>query len=85
VLDQLALRLEYSDRTYSYIVETSPNGAVYTQQATVNGTGAVQMLELTRRPTARYVRITVTKAVSPKAGETPFASIWEVSVLGLAP
>lgn len=82
-LEQLSLRFEYADRTYSYIVETSQNGAVYTQQATVNGVGAVQMVDLTGRPSARYVRITVTKAVSPKVGETPFASFWEASLLGL--
>ena len=81
-LSQLALRFEHSDRTYGYIVEASKNGAVYTQEATVNGIGAVQMVDLTGAAPARYVKITVTKAVSPIAGQMPYASLWDISVFG---
>lgn len=80
-LRDLTLQFEHPDRQYSYVVETSANDAVYTQQATVNGTGAVQAITLPPNVSARYVRITVTGAAFGPT-YTTWASFFEISLKG---
>jgi hypothetical protein len=81
-LSQVSIQFEHPDKTYSYFVEVSQDDAVYTQQGAASGTGAVQTMTLPASVSARYLRLTVTKAVSPQ-GDFPFASFFELSVLGI--
>jgi F5/8 type C domain len=85
-LTNVAIQFEHPDRKYSYVIETSANDAVYTQQATVNGTGAVQSVDLPPAVSARYLRITVTGAVNAvDANGTvhqTWASFFELAIMG---
>ena len=78
-LTQVSIQFEHPERTYTYVIETSPNDAVYTQRAMVNGTGAVQSVDIPAGVTARYVRITVTDGV-PYG--TTWASFFEFALYG---
>jgi len=85
-LANVAIQFEHPDRKYSYVIETSQNDAVYTQQATVNGTGTVQSVDLPPAVSARYLRITVTGAVNAvDANGTvhqTWASFFELAITG---
>jgi hypothetical protein len=59
-LTQVSIQFEHPERTYSYVIEASQNDALYTQEATLNGTGAVQTVDLPPNLSARYLRITIT-------------------------
>lgn len=76
----VAFRPEYADRKYSYLVETSTNDNLYTEQCNTNGTAAVHNVDLPADVFARYVRITITGSSS--GGGTPWASFFEFSVTG---
>ena len=85
VLTQVSIRFEHSDRKYSYVVETSSNDALYTQQATINGTGAVQTVPLPVGVSARYLRVTVTNGaplVDATGTHPTWASFFELSLQG---
>jgi hypothetical protein len=83
-LSEVSIRFEHSDRTYSYVIETSPNDAVYTQQITASGTGVVQTVDLPVGVSARYVRITITGAVPTSVnGNGTWASFYELSLTGI--
>ncbi len=84
-LTQIAVSFEHPERTYSYIIETSDNDAVYTQQRTVSGSGAAQMVTFPPGVSARYVRVTVSKAVTPANTEMGWASFFEISLMGPGP
>lgn len=82
-LVQVSISFEHADRTYVYLVETSLNDAVYTQQIMANGTGAIQTVALPPSVTARYVRVTVTSATPVSVnGNGTWASFWEFSLQG---
>ena len=83
LLVQASISFEHADRTYVYVVETSLNDAVYTQQIMANGTGAIQTVALPPSVTARYVRVTVTSATPTSVnGNGTWASFWEFSLQG---
>lgn len=82
-LVQVSIRFEYPDRRYFYLVETSPDDTVYTQQITANGTGVTQTIALPANVSARYVRVTVTSATPLYAnGTNTWVSFWEFSLTG---
>jgi hypothetical protein len=76
----VTLRPEHADRTYSYLVETSTNDNLYTEQRDTSGTGAVHNVDLPANVQARYVRITLT--ASSAGNGTPWASFFELAVTG---
>ncbi|HEY5376592.1 MAG TPA: discoidin domain-containing protein, partial [Polyangiaceae bacterium] len=83
LLVQVSILFEHSDRKYFYLVETSTDDAVYTQQVIANGTGVTQTVVLPANVTARYVRVTVTSATPTWANGTgTWASFWEFSLQG---
>ena len=86
-LTQVAVQFEYSDRKYTYAVETSEDDTTYTSQVSVSaGMGATQVVPIPGSVSARYVRITVTATVagvdSSGNPRPTWASFWEISVLG---
>ncbi|HYP77422.1 MAG TPA: discoidin domain-containing protein [Polyangiaceae bacterium] len=87
-LTKVSVRFEFSDRKYTYAVETSLDDVSYTAQANVvDGVGSIQPVPIPGNVSARYVRITCTNTVpgvdpSTGAARPTWASFWEVSVLG---
>jgi F5/8 type C domain len=86
LLTQVVLKFEHPERKYAYVIETSPNDAVYTQRAMVTGTSDTQTIDMPANVSARYVRITVTGAVpyTDSGGKVyaTWASFWEMRVYG---
>ena len=85
-LTHVVIKFEHPERKYTYVIETSANDSVYTQQALVNGTGDAQMVDMPPGVLARYLRITVT-AASPftdvnGAVYPTWASFWELRLYG---
>jgi hypothetical protein len=77
---------EHPERTYSYLIETSVNDKVYTQQVTGSGTGVTQTLAFPATASGRYVRITITAATQGMVSGTAvptWASFYELSLMGI--
>jgi hypothetical protein len=81
-LSAFSVRFEFSDRTYTYQVETSRDDATYTLQASVSGTGVLQLGTFPANLAARYVRITVTSGLPGDTTHPTWASFFEFSVTG---
>lgn len=85
-LTQVVVKFEHPERKYTYVIETSPNDAVFTQRAMVNGTGDTQTIDMPAGVSARYLRVTVTAGVPYTDGNgityPTWASFWELRVYG---
>jgi hypothetical protein len=84
-LNDFSVSFEKTDPKYSYKIETSNDGAVYTAQATISGTGVPQSGRFASGVSARYVQITLTAADpwSNASGSHPtWASFWDFKVTG---
>jgi hypothetical protein len=84
-LQAFSVTFEHPDRLYSYKIETSPNGSLYTLQATLNGTGSTQSTQFPANVSARYVRITITDGAPGTYGGVTYptwACFFEFSVTG---
>lgn len=86
LLTRVVLKFEHPERTYVYIIETSPDDAVYTQRAMVTGTSDTQIVDLPANVSGRYVRIKVISGTPYKDGNgtvyPTWASFWEMRVYG---
>jgi hypothetical protein len=81
-LASFSVSFEYSQRPYSYVIETSADDATFTAvpgTTATNVVGSVQSGVFPAGTSARYVRISVTNA---DPASTTWASFFEFSVLG---
>ena len=85
-LRSFSVQFQHPDRTYTYHVETSQDGAVYVNQTgDLTGMGAVLGANFVAGVTGRYVRITVTYGapfVDATGTHNTWATFYEFSVLG---
>jgi F5/8 type C domain len=85
-LTQVVVKFEHPERKYTYVIETSPNDAVFTQRAMANGTGDTQTIDIPAGVSARYLRVTVTAGApytdSGGVVRSTWASFWELRVYG---
>jgi len=85
-LQQISIQFEHPERHYSYVIESSADDRVYTQQVTANGTGATQNLAFPAAASGRYVRITITAGTPGVVNGTQvptWASFFELSLVGI--
>jgi len=84
-LQSFSVRFEYYNRTYSYVIETSPDDVTYTAVPGTTATdavGAVQSGVFPSGTSARYVRITITNAGPDENPKLTWASFYEFSLIG---
>jgi F5/8 type C domain len=84
-LSSVGVSFQHPERTYDYLIETSKDDAVFLQQASLSGMGALQSYAFPPGVSARYVRITVTAAtplVDGTGTHLSWATFFEFSVKG---